>query len=164
MYLGGSKSRFSIEPYERFCPKGSTAEEGNPKPTCKTLRPHYGRDFTRSGGGTLRAPVVAALGGTVTTGVGGASGNYITIDSPGGVRTVYMHLDSFDKATGDSVAAGELIGRVGETGRASGPHLHFEVFLSAPYVNGKQIEPETWLRDTPGAFFPIGVTPDRVPK
>lgn len=164
IYLGGSKSRFSIEPYERYCAPGTTAEETD-KPTCKKNRPHYGRDFTRPGDGTRGAPAIASMGGTVKTGTGGASGNYITIDHDDGTRTVYMHLDSFSKASGERAEAGEMIGTVGSTGRASGPHLHFETFpAGVTLVNGNQINPTDWFASNPAAFFPIGINPSRVAK
>ncbi len=163
--LGGSGSIFSHTPYERFCPKGSTAEDGNTTPTCTRLRPHYGRDFKRSVGGTPGAPVLAALGGKVTTGNDATRGNFITVDHDDGSRTVYMHLDSFDKATGAEVEPGELIGRVGSTGRSSAPHLHFEVFpTGAERSNGNQIDPVDWLTTTTDAVFPIGVDPSRASK
>lgn len=162
--LGGPLSRFSIEPYERYCPPGTTAAETD-KPTCKTLRPHFGRDFTRPGDGTRGAPAIASLGGTVTTGTGGASGNYITIDHDDGSRTVYMHLESFSKASGERAEAGEMIGTVGSTGRASGPHLHFEIYPSGvQFKNGNQINPTEWFDSNPNAFFPIGIKPSRVTK
>jgi murein DD-endopeptidase MepM/ murein hydrolase activator NlpD len=163
--LGGPGSIFSHLPYKRYCPKGSTAEEGNLKPTCTSMRPHHGRDFTRPGGGTTGAPVLAALGGVVKTGTDATRGNFITVDHDDGSSTVYMHLSSFDKDAGNRAERGDLIGRVGSTGRASGSHLHFEVFpAGAARSNGNQIDPVTWLTSTPDAVFPIGVEPSRVPE
>ena len=87
-------------------------------------RMHNGVDLSAGYG----VPVLAAAGGTVTRGwQAGGAGNYITIAHGGGVFTHYMHLSSFAVATGQRVGAGQMIGRVGQTGNASGPHLHFEV-------------------------------------
>lgn len=162
--LGGAGSKFSIVPYERYCPPGSTASD-NSKPTCKTPRPHYGRDFTRPRDGTMGAPAIASLGGTVTIGTGNASGNYIIIDHDDGSRTVYMHLGSFSKASGERAVAGEMIGTVGSTGRSSGPHLHFETFpAGVKFVNGNQVNPTDWFASNPDAFFPIGIKPSLATK
>lgn len=166
MYLGGTGSIFSITPYLRYCEPGTTEEEvGKDKATCVKLRPHYGRDLTRPADGTRGAPILAALGGTVTTSIGKSSGKNITIDHQDGSRTVYMHLNDFVKATGQWADAGELIGYAGSTGRSSGPHLHFEYFPpGVAHNNGNQKEPVAWLSSTQGAIFPIGVAPNRTSK
>lgn len=57
-------------------------------------------------------------------------GNYIVIDHGGGLETYYIHLSGFDVSVGDSVTAGQLIGRMGKTGSATGSHLQFEVRLN----------------------------------
>ncbi len=54
-------------------------------------------------------------------------GKYIVLRHPGGAETVYGHLSAFNVTLGDVVTAGAVIGRVGSTGQATGPHLHFEV-------------------------------------
>jgi murein DD-endopeptidase MepM/ murein hydrolase activator NlpD len=118
--------------------------------------PHYyGESAARFGGGrghqghdTFAAcgtPVVAARGGVVQfKQYHSAAGHYLVID---GVRTgvdyTYMHLrDAALVNAGDRVRTGELIGYVGQTGRASGCHLHFEMW-SAPgwYDGGKPFDP-----------------------
>jgi murein DD-endopeptidase MepM/ murein hydrolase activator NlpD len=67
------------------------------------------------------------------------------IDHGWGVYTAYGHQSEFLVQVGDRVEKGQLIGRVGETGRVSGPHLHFEVI-----VGGVQVDPLQWL----GREFP----------
>jgi murein DD-endopeptidase MepM/ murein hydrolase activator NlpD len=54
-------------------------------------------------------------------------GLHVIIDHGGGLSSLYGHLDTVVVASGDAVTAGEMIGTVGSTGNATGPHLHFEV-------------------------------------
>ena len=88
---------------------------------------HPGVDFPAAAG----TAVHAARGGRVAF-AGWNSGGYgrlIIIDHGSGVTTWYAHLSRLDVPAGRQVAAGSLIGRVGATGYATGPHLHFEVRL-----------------------------------
>jgi len=83
----------------------------------------------------LAAPVGtavrAAQGGTVivarTSGWNGGYGLYIVIKHPNGTQTLYAHLSALSVAVGDQVVSGQTIGAVGNTGRSTGSHLHFEV-------------------------------------
>jgi murein DD-endopeptidase MepM/ murein hydrolase activator NlpD len=76
-------------------------------------------------------PIHAAAKGTVilarTGGWNGGYGNYVIIDNGNGVETLYAHMSSVKAETGETVSAGDVIGYVGMTGDATGPHLHFEV-------------------------------------
>jgi len=76
-------------------------------------------------------PVYAAAGGDVIlakyAGYNGGYGSYVVIKHPNGTQTLYAHLSEDDVAVGQHVAQGEHIGAVGNTGRSTGPHLHFEV-------------------------------------
>lgn len=76
-------------------------------------------------------PIVAAADGSVilsrTGGWNGGYGNYVIIDNGSGVETLYSHMSQMKAEAGESVSAGEVIGYVGETGDATGYHLHFEV-------------------------------------
>ena len=72
--------------------------------------------------------VHAARDGTVSErAVSPILGNYLVVSHPGGYQTVYGHLSAFNVTLGQEVSAGSVIGRVGNTGLATGPHLHFEV-------------------------------------
>jgi murein DD-endopeptidase MepM/ murein hydrolase activator NlpD len=87
---------------------------------------HRGTDFRAKHG----TPVYAAGAGRVVfTGQQHGYGNIVYVDHGGGVVTRYAHLQRFEIQRGALVEAGRLIGRVGSTGRATGPHLHFEVRL-----------------------------------
>ncbi len=83
---------------------------------------HLGTDFA----GSLGAPVRAA-GRAVVALVANfyLAGHAVYLDHGGGLMTGYFHLSRVDVAVGDTVAAGQIIGGVGRTGRATGPHLHW---------------------------------------
>ena len=82
-------------------------------------------------------PVYSAAGGRVTfTGVSGGYGNLIIIAHGNGMTSYYGHLSKIYMKTGQKVRRGVLIGRVGATGRVTGPHLHFEI-----RKNGKAQDP-----------------------
>ncbi|MFZ5516678.1 MAG: M23/M56 family metallopeptidase [Candidatus Zhuqueibacterota bacterium] len=91
--------------------------------------------------------VTAAASGTVTRAISDdkneASGNgkYIIIQHENGFETFYSHLDEVLVDMGRHVAAGELIGRVGKTGKSTGPHLHFEI-----RQDGKAQNPEGFIK------------------
>ena len=82
----------------------------------------------------------AADGVVVFTGLKTVRGNATIIDNGQGVFTCYYHQSKFLVSVGDHVKAGQLIGQIGATGRVTGPHLHFEV-----WVNGIQVSPLQWL-------------------
>jgi murein DD-endopeptidase MepM/ murein hydrolase activator NlpD len=109
-------------------------------------RGHQGQDVFAECG----TPVVAARAGQVQlNGYHGAAGNYVVIDGDGtGVDYVYMHLrEAAVVEEGERVRTGEPIGRVGATGRATGCHLHFEMW-TAPgwYSGGAPVDPLPELR------------------
>lgn len=74
-------------------------------------------------------PIVAADSGTVVTASSNSGyGNYVIIDH-GGMKTVYAHMSGFAVSTGQTVSQGQTVGYLGATGRATGVHLHFEVYV-----------------------------------
>ena len=84
----------------------------------------------------------AADGVVVFTGLKTVRGNATIIDDGQGVFTCYYHQSKFLVSVGDHIKAGQLIGQIGATGRVTGPHLHFEV-----WVNGIQVNPLKWLAE-----------------
>ena len=78
-------------------------------------------------------PIKAAAGGVVILArYYGLAGNTVFIDHGGGMTTLYFHMDRILVNVGQTVVTGDQIGTVGNTGRSTGPHLHFEVRLKNP--------------------------------
>ncbi len=103
-------------------------------PVLKVVMPHNGVDF----GGSTGTPVYSSAAGTViVAGNGGPCGNMVEIDHGNGVTTAYCHLSRFEKGlhAGQKVEARQLIGYVGQTGRATGPHLHFAVKKNGQFID-----------------------------
>jgi len=107
---------------------------------------HYGIDIGNKRG----TSIVASASGVVinvvnhckegSSSCGGRYGNYITIEHPNGMQTKYAHLQKISVSVGQSVSQGEQIGTLGNTGRSTGPHLHFEVIKS----NGSTMRPPVY--------------------
>lgn len=93
---------------------------------------HPGLDIA----GDRGQPVYATADGTVTHAARqGSYGNLIVIDHGFGLQTRYGHLSAFQVKAGDHVKRGDLIGRLGSTGRSTGTHLHYEVLANGRLLN-----------------------------
>jgi len=105
----------------------------------QSRNPHNGMDIPAPEG----APVVAAAEATVIdAGDYFFSGNTVMLDHGQGFLTLYAHLSVIEVAVGDKLAAVTRIGKVGATGRVTGPHLHFSVFLNSVAVDPGLFLPE----------------------
>ena len=107
-------------------------------PILNHMRAHRGVDYAAP----IGTPVRAAGGGRVAfVGVKGGYGNVIEIIHPGGVRTVYGHLSRFSRGlrAGTVVAQGRVIGHVGMTGLATGPHLHYEYLQNGVHKDPQKV-------------------------
>ncbi|MCA9718696.1 MAG: M23 family metallopeptidase [Myxococcales bacterium] len=113
----------------------------NPKrmhPVLHRVKGHMGTDYAAPEG----APVWAAADGTITfRGKRGGAGNMVIMRHEGGLSTLYMHLSKFARGqrVGQRVKQKTVIGYVGSTGLATGPHLHFGVRKGGRYVDPQSV-------------------------
>ena len=110
---------------------------------------HAGLDIALARGSAVRA---AAAGIVVDAGEYVLTGRTVILDHGRGIHTAYFHLDTITVHRGDAIRRGDRLGRVGSTGLATGPHLHYGV-----YIHGKDVDPAAWhdlpaaaLSDSPG--------------
>lgn len=102
-------------------------------PIYKTIKFHSGLDFNAP----MRTPVFATGNGRISQLVRNdrGYGNYILIDHGFGYQTLYAHLSGFAIKPGQKIKRGETIGYVGNSGKSTGPHLHYEVLKSGEKIN-----------------------------
>ena len=94
--------------------------------------PHSGTDFRAGEGTPIQAPNAATV---VLTGDLYFSGKVVILDHGWGLYSYFAHLSAIEVAVGDRVAPGQVVGRVGATGRVTGPHLHWTVRLNDARVD-----------------------------
>lgn len=113
---------FELEPYDPFCPGRHV---------------HTGIDLAAPTG----TDVHSATAGTARLGVDpNAAGMYVMVNVDAHTRIFYCHLSEFRVRSGESVSPGQVIGLVGATGMATGPHVHFEI-----QVDATSVDPVAWL-------------------
>jgi murein DD-endopeptidase MepM/ murein hydrolase activator NlpD len=93
---------------------------------------HTGIDFRAEHGSPIRA---TAPGKVVTAEYSGGYGNMVEIEHAGGITTRYAHMSAILVSEGQMVTSGAIVGRVGSTGRSTGPHLHYETRIDGDAVN-----------------------------
>jgi len=102
-------------------------------------KPHEGLDIAAPQG---KAIVAAAGGEVVFAGRRGSYGNAVILEHRGKVRTLYAHASQLLVSAGDRVVRGQPIARVGNTGRSTGPHLHFEIIRKGVAVDPMEFLPD----------------------
>ena len=93
---------------------------------------HNGIDIPAPSGTSIMA---VSDGWVAWSSYSSSAGNWIGIDHGNGVHSIYMHMSSRIAKEGDYVTAGQVIGRVGSTGRSTGPHLHLSICVDETYMN-----------------------------
>jgi len=104
--------------------------------------PHSGLDFAVPAGTPIKAP---AAGKVILTGNYFFNGNTVFVDHGQGFISMFCHMSKIDVKVGDTVPRGGVVGKVGSTGRATGPHMHWNVSL-----NDARVDPAIFI----GAFQP----------
>ncbi len=144
-----------VQPVQEVIAQG-TKERPPKAPTGKFIRPYWGRVTSEFGyrslfggsmhegidfAGPIGSPIVASDGGTVTfSGTKNGYGLCVMIDHGNGIVTLYGHCSKLLVKEGQAVAKGETIAKLGNTGRSTGPHVHFET-----RVNGTQVDPWRYI-------------------
>jgi murein DD-endopeptidase MepM/ murein hydrolase activator NlpD len=132
---GRSLKRFFLRTPLKFEPRVTSGFSRNRlHPVFRTYRAHLGIDYAAPTG----APVVAAANGTVlSAGWSGGGGNMVHLRHSSGFETYYLHLSSIARGVrpGARLDQGQLIGRVGATGTATGPHLDYRLKKNGIFVN-----------------------------
>jgi murein DD-endopeptidase MepM/ murein hydrolase activator NlpD len=99
---------------------------------------HTGLDFRADHGARVAA---TGAGRVITAEYSGGYGNLVELDHGNGITTRYAHLASIGVAGDQRVSPGQTLGRVGSTGRSTGPHLHYET-----RIGGDPVDPQRFLR------------------
>jgi murein DD-endopeptidase MepM/ murein hydrolase activator NlpD len=147
---GRSLKRFFLKSPLKFEPRvTSRFSMRRFHPVDKVYRAHLGVDY---GAPTGSSVVAVAAGTVVSAGYAGAGGNQVRLKHAGGFETYYLHLSAYGPGIrgGAHVAQGQLIGRVGSTGSATGPHLDYRLKRNGVFVNPVSVH----SRQAPGEPIP----------
>ena len=130
---GRSLKRFFLKSPLKFEPRiTSSFSRARRHPVLNYTRAHNGVDYSAPSG----APVVAVASGVVTfAGWTNGGGRTVKVKHPSGYESEYLHLSAITTKRGARIGQGELVGRVGATGLATGPHLHYGLRRNGTYVN-----------------------------
>lgn len=132
----GMKRPFLRSPLE-FSRVTSGFDRNRYHPILKRRRPHNGTDF----GAPTGTPVRAVADGVVTHAArNGGHGRFVKLDHSGPYHTSYSHLSRITVRRGARVKQGDIIGHVGATGLATGPHLHWQMWKHGRYVDPMEVE------------------------
>jgi murein DD-endopeptidase MepM/ murein hydrolase activator NlpD len=137
---GQSSERTLLKTPLKFQRVSSGFDRARMHPVLHTVRAHLGIDYAAPTG----TPVWAAASGVIShRGDAGGAGNLVMIKHEGGIETAYMHLSKFadGQQVGQRVAAKTVIGYVGATGLATGPHLHFGVKQDGEFIDPTKLTP-----------------------
>ena len=110
-------------------------------------RYHTGFDFSAGVGTPIHAPTAGVVTNAGLGPASGWAGNYVAIRYPDGTHTLMAHMSTVSVSVGQTVAACQVVGAVGLTGRTFGPHLHFEVYPAGvnPGDVYSAVDPRSWL-------------------
>jgi murein DD-endopeptidase MepM/ murein hydrolase activator NlpD len=147
---GRSLKRFFLKSPLKFEPRVTSAFSTRRfHPIDQVFKAHLGVDY---GAPTGSSVVAVAAGVVVSASYSGAGGNMVHLKHQGGFETYYLHLSAFGPGirAGAHVAQGELIGRVGMTGSATGPHLDYRLKRNGVFVNPVAVH----SRQAPGEPIP----------
>jgi len=150
---GRSLKRFFLKSPLKFEPRiTSRFSRSRLHPIDRVYKAHLGVDY----GAPIGSSVVAVAAGTVLgAGYSGGGGNMVHLKHAGGFETYYLHLSSYGPGVhaGAHVAQGQLIGRVGMTGSATGPHLDYRLKRNGVFVNPVSFH----ARQEPGEPIPAAL-------
>ena len=147
---GRSLKRFFLKSPLKFEPRvTSRFSMRRFHPVDKVYRAHLGVDYGAPAGSSV---VAVAAGSVVSAGYAGAGGNQVRLKHAGGFETYYLHLSAYGPGirAGAHVAQGQLVGRVGSTGSATGPHLDYRLKRNGVFVNPVSMH----SRQAPGEPIP----------
>jgi murein DD-endopeptidase MepM/ murein hydrolase activator NlpD len=153
---GRSLKRFVLASPLRFTPRVTSGfSRRRLHPVHHTFRPHLGVDYAAATG----TPVVAVASGVVVSaGWAGGGGRQVRVRHAAGLESYYLHLSTFGKGirAGARVEQGQLIGRVGSTGTATGPHLDYRLRKNGAFVDPRREH----ARQPPGEQIPASYLAD----